>query len=114
MFRTDGGYGVPGMPGNHAGVRDLVYRGEPVQAMPMPYYGGGMNIQTLAQGIPVGQDPRFPMDQDMFRTYVDERRLQNRFSTPGSFLKYVDEFNKSYFPGGQSSLPPGVDAKYVS
>lgn len=45
MLRTDGGYGVPGMPGNHAGVRDLVYRGEPVQAMPMPYYGGGMNVK---------------------------------------------------------------------
>lgn len=101
MLRTDGGYGVPGMPGN-GGVRDLVYRGEPSQMMPLPYYGGGMNVQQLAQGIPVGQDPRFPMDPKVFESFVDERRMKNKFKNPGDLMRYVDQYNQKYYPGGLS------------
>lgn len=114
MVRTDGGYGVPGMPGNGGALRDLVYRGEPAQMVPMPYHGGGMNIQPLAQGIPVGQDPRFPMDQKMFEAYVEEKRFKSRYPNPGDFRQYVDQFNKSYFPGSQVSLPGDIGGKYVS
>lgn len=43
---AQGFYG--GYMGNAGALSDLVYRGEPTQMMPMPYYGGGMNIQQLA------------------------------------------------------------------
>jgi len=105
---------VPGAPGNNAVVGDLIYRGEPVSAVPLPYNGGGMNIQQLAQNIPVGQDPRFPMDQKMFEAYVEEQRFKSRYPNPGDFRRYVEQFNKSYFPGAQATLPAGFDGKYVS
>lgn len=58
MARTDGGYGVPGMPGNGLAIKDLVYRGEPTQMTPLPYYGGGFTMQPLAGNNPLN-DPRF-------------------------------------------------------
>jgi hypothetical protein len=45
---AQGFYG--GYMGNAGALNDLVYRGEPTQMMPMPYYGGGMGIQQLAGG----------------------------------------------------------------
>lgn len=116
MMRTDGGYGVPGMPGNHAGIKDLVYRGEPVQFAPMPYYGGGLNIQQLTQNIPVGEDPLFPMDQDQFSDWV-RYNLDKKYgplkskpsSSPGPQLPGF--LNRGVRGAG---LPTGFDAKYVS
>jgi len=116
MIRTDGGYGVLGMPGNHAGVKDLVYRGEPVQLAPMPYYGGGLNIQQLTQNIPVGEDPLLPMDQDQFSDWV-RYNLDKKYGPLKS--------RPSFSPGPQlpsflnrgvkgAYLPTGFDAKYVS
>ena len=116
MIRTDGGYGVPGMPGNHAGVKDLVYRGEPVQLAPMPYYGGGLNIQQLTQNIPVGEDPLLPMDQDQFSDWV-RYNLDKKYGPLKS--------RPSFSPGPQlpsflnrgvkgAYLPTGFDAEYVS
>ena len=43
---AQGFYG--GFMGNAGALDDLVYRGQQGQMMPMPYYGGGMNIQQLA------------------------------------------------------------------
>ena len=86
---------VPGAPGNFRGfgpsaIDDLVYRGEPSNAEPMPYYGGNMNAQTVAQGIPVGEDPRFPMDQQSFWQYVDAAKLQRQLQPyGGSLIEYI-------------------------
>jgi hypothetical protein len=49
----------------------------------MRYYGGqpvdmgnaGALGNALAGGIPVGQDPRFPMSQDQFRDAVDKMKI---------------------------------------
>ena len=46
---AQGFYG--GYMGNAGALSDLVYRGNPGQMMPMPYYGGGMGIQQLG-GFP--------------------------------------------------------------
>jgi hypothetical protein len=84
---------VPGAPGN-LGVTDLVYRGEPVTFETLPYTGGGFEVQPLAQGIPAINDPRFPMDQQLFQHYVEERRLKNNpLLAPygGSILKYLKD-----------------------
>lgn len=43
---SQGFYG--GYMGNAGAMDDLVYRGQPNQMMPMPYYGGGMGIEQLA------------------------------------------------------------------
>ena len=136
---AQGFYG--GYMGNAGALSDLVYRGNPGQMMPMPYYGGGMGIQQLggfagpgqlstdvieanipgsaseqllSQGIPVGQDPRFPMDQKMFEAYVEERRFKNKYPNPGDFRRFVDQYNKSYFPGSQAILPADIGGKTVS
>jgi len=159
--------------GNAGALSDLVYRGNPGQMMPMPYYGGGMGVQKLggfpgpgqlstdvikanipapyggngmgvqqlrgfagpgqlstdvieanipgsaseqllSQGIPVGQDPRFPMDQKMFEAYVEERRFKNKYPNPGDFRRFVDQYNKNYFPGSQATLPADIGGKTVS
>ena len=126
--------------GNAGALSDLVYRGNPGQMMPMPYYGGGMGVQQLggfagpgqlstdviqanipgsaseqmlSQGIPVGQDPRFPMDQKMFEAYVEEKRFKNKYPNPGDFRRFVDQYNKSYFPGSQATLPADIGGKTV-
>jgi hypothetical protein len=39
-----------GYLGNAGALSDLVYRGEPVDLAPMPYYGGGLGIDELAGG----------------------------------------------------------------
>ena len=136
---AQGFYG--GYMGNAGALSDLVYRGNPGQMMPMPYYGGGMGVQQLggfagpgqlstdviqanipgsasgqmlSQGIPVGQDPRFPMDQKMFEAYVEEKRFKNKYPNPGDFRRFVDQYNKSYFPGSQATLPADIGGKTVS
>ena len=136
---AQGFYG--GYMGNAGALSDLVYRGNPGQMMPMPYYGGGMGVQKLggfpgpgqlstdvieanipgsaseqllSQGIPVGQDPRFPMDQKMFEAYVEERRFKNKYPNPGDFRRFVDQYNKNYFPGSQATLPADIGGKTVS
>lgn len=54
----------PGAPGNNLGLaNDLLYRGEPNTAMPLPYYGGGFNLQPLAGNNPLN-DPRFKIQGD--------------------------------------------------
>ena len=90
-----------GFLGNAGALSDLVYRGEPVGFQNLPYYGGGINIAPLggqmqpgfiSQGIPVGEDPRFPMDQQLFQHYVEERRLKNNPQLApygGSILQYL-------------------------
>jgi hypothetical protein len=69
-----------GYMGNAGAMDDLVYRGQPNQMMPMPYYGGGMGIEQLAgfsgpaqlstdvikANIPMGQmagSPSFDINQ---------------------------------------------------
>lgn len=74
---------------------------------------GPSNEQLLSQGIPVGQDPRFPMDQKMFEAYVEERRFKNKYPNPGDFRRFVDQYNKSYFPGSQATLPADIGGKTV-
>ena len=138
MVMAQGFYG--GYMGNAGALSDLVYRGNPGQMMPMPYYGGGMAVQQLggfagpgqlstdviqanipgsaseqmlSQGIPVGQDPRFPMDQKMFEAYVEEKRFKNKYPNPGDFRRFVDQYNKSYFPGSQATLPADIGGKTV-
>lgn len=43
---AQGFYG--GYMGNAGALDDLVYRGQPSQMMTLPYYGGGFNVQQLA------------------------------------------------------------------
>lgn len=115
MQSIKGGIPVGGNLGYFgSGAQDLLYRGEPAQMMPMPYQGGGFNIQPLAQGIPVGQDPRFPMDQKMFEAYVEEKRFKRQYPNRGDLLRYVDQFNKNYFPGSQVNLPANIGGKTIS
>ena len=115
MQSIKGGMQVGGNLGYFgSGAQDLLYRGEPAQMMPMPYQGGGMNIQQVARGIPVGQDPRFPMDQKMFEAYVEEKRFKSQYPNRGDLLRYVDQFNKSYFPGSQVTLPADIGGKTIS
>jgi hypothetical protein len=113
----------------------LVYRGEPTQATPLPYYGGGMDVQEIAGGIPVGQDPRFPMSQEQFEQYVDERRLKKSLepyggsilefirrnpqvkgaSLPGTPGNFGGVQNMQFYAGPQvGQAPPGFQNKFVS
>lgn len=41
-------------------------------------FGGPVVNQTVAQGIPVGQDPIFPMGQEEFSDYVRGRLEQKK------------------------------------
>ena len=61
---AQGFYG--GYMGNAGALNDLVYRGEPTQMMPMPYYGGGKGIQQLAggQGTPFFKQAGIPSTFD--------------------------------------------------
>jgi hypothetical protein len=61
---AQGFYG--GIMGNARALEDLVYRGEPTQMMPMPYYGGGMGIEQLAGGpdLPFGGGGRYKTIQE--------------------------------------------------
>lgn len=124
-----------GYLGNAGALDDSVYRGEPAQLTPLPYQGGGMNIQELAAGIPVGQDPRFPMSQEQFEQYVDERRLDKRLepyggsilefirrnpqvkgaSLPGTPGNFGGVQNAQFFGGPQiGQMPTGFQNKFVS
>jgi hypothetical protein len=105
---------LPGAPGNNAGLSDLVYRGGQPSMMPLPYYGEEPAIQQLAQGIPVGQDPRFPMTQEQFRNEMEELRFKNMFPNPGDFRQYIRDYNRQNPLGRQAGVPSSFDAKYVS
>ncbi len=117
-MRYSGMANVPGAPGNFpvsaGALNDLVYRGESVQEMPMPYYGAPVEIQPLAQGIPAFQDPRFPMTQDQFQREVEELRFNKKYQAPGSFRQEIKNYLKSNPLGLQASAPANFDAKYVS
>lgn len=41
-------------------------------------FGGSVTNQIVAQGIPVGQDPIFPMGQEEFSDYVRGRLEQKK------------------------------------
>ena len=109
---AQGFYG--GYMGNAGALSDLVYRGEPTQMMPMPYYGGGGNVQQLAQGIPVGQDPLLPMDQDQFRDWVLYNMDKNNPlpKKPAPTGPQLPSFLNRGVRG--ASIPDGFDGKYVS
>lgn len=109
---SQGFYG--GYMGNAGALNDLVYRGEPAQMMPLPYQGDASGMQPLAQGIPVGQDPRFPMTQDQFRNEMEEARFKNMFQNPGDFRRYIRDYNRQNPLGRQADVPSSFDAKYVS
>ena len=103
-----------GFMGNAGALSDLVYRGEPAQAVTLPYYGGQVETQLLAQGIPAFQDPRFPMTQDQFQREVEELRFNKKYQAPGSFRQEIKNYLKSNPLGLQASAPANFDAKYVS
>ena len=102
------------------------------------YYQGESNVPgapgNLAQGIPVGQDPRFPMPQEVFHQYVDERRPPKLLAPyGGSMLEMIRQTqgrspqaqlapgvapmgNAGFFYGPQlgQGVPPGYQSKTVS
>lgn len=117
MLRTDGGYGVPGMPGN-GGLRDLVYRGEPSQMMPLPYYGGGMNVQQLAGGPSFDINPGSAGDSRRKRKGLSPQDVDRLIQANPQFERQIREM---YLPGVQGTpffnragIPAGFDGKYVS
>lgn len=71
---AQGFYG--GYMGNAGALNDLVYRGEPNQTMPMPYYGGGMGIEQLAGGpdLPFGGGGTYKTTQEKFRPGSTDRQ----------------------------------------
>ena len=104
---AQGFYG--GYMGNAGALSDLVYRGNPGQMMPMPYYGGGMNIQQLGGFVGPGQlstdviqanipgaslsaggvsFPIRPEDSDA----KEEAQFKERFSQPGSWRQYIRDY----------------------
>ena len=102
-----------GYVGNVGATQDLVYRGEPTQMMPLPYYGGGFGVQPLAS-TPAYQDPRFPMTQDQFQREVEELRFNKKYQDPGSFRQEIKNYLKTNPLGRQALIPANFDAKYVS
>lgn len=75
------------------------------------YYQGESNVpgapgNLMAQGIPVGQDPRFPMSQEVFDQYVDDRRIQNRLAPYGGSILEMMQRNQGRMP--QAQLAPGA------
>lgn len=106
------------------------------------YYSGESNVpgapgNLMAAGIPVGQDPRFPMSQSAFEYQVDKRRMDRM--SPQQNQRFMDDFRRIYsdklrgaslpgmqgvpmgnagatfYAGPQYGQPPvGFDGKYVS
>ena len=135
---AQGFYG--GYMGNAGALNDLVYRGEPTQMMPMPYYGGGMGIEQLAGGpdLPFGGGGRYktiqeqnkpgaPRDYIPIRTFPQtepgrEGAINVQFrqalgfpgmqpmGNAGAFLN-----NSQFYMGPQmSQMPAGFQDKIVS
>jgi hypothetical protein len=114
LYQSQPGGLYGGYMGNAGAMQDLVYRGETPQMTPMPYYGGGLDVQQLAGGIPAYQDPRFPMTQSQFEREVEELRFNKKYQAPGSFRQEIKNYLKSNPLGPQVSVPGNFDAKYVS
>jgi hypothetical protein len=82
------------------------------------YYSGESNVPgapgnfsgtLIAAGIPVGQDPRFPMSQESFEQYVDERRLNKRLEPyGGSILEFLRQRN----PANKGASLPGTPGNF--
>jgi hypothetical protein len=77
----------------------------------MRYYGGGpvgmgnagvFNNSSIG-GIPVGEDPRFPMSQEQFWNEADRIKIQN--IPPGDVLKRFKEIHGPKLRG--ASVPVG-------
>jgi len=68
---------VAGAIGNLGGVKDLVYRNEPVQAVPMPYYGGGMGVETLAGGNFMGGQGS-AINPEAFKKDTRQQKIYNK------------------------------------
>jgi hypothetical protein len=63
----------------------------------------------IAAGIPVGQDPRFPMSQESCEQYVDERRLNKRLEPyGGSILEFLRQRN----PANKGASLPGTPGNF--
>jgi hypothetical protein len=95
---TQGFYG--GYMGNAGAIDDLVYRGEPRQMMPMPYYGGGMNMQQLAGFYGPGQ-----MSTDVIKANIPMGQLAGTPSfdinrRPGALGERSGEQLKRIYEGG--------------
>jgi hypothetical protein len=137
---AQGFYG--GYMGNAGALSDLVYRGNPGQMMPMPYYGGGMGIQQLGGFAGPGQlstdvieanlpnasfvagGPSFDInagsagDARRKRKGLSPQDVQRLIEANPQFEKQIKDM---YLPGAQGTpffkqagLPTGFDAKYVS
>ena len=48
------------------------------------------------------------------KSFVDEQRMKNKFKNPGDLMRYVDQYNQKYYPGGLSEVPVGFDNKSIS
>ena len=114
-----------GYMGNAGALDDPVYRGEPAQMMPLPYYGGGMNIQQLA-GSPGYFMPEAEIQrrfQERYKNTPEGQRLQENILRVREQLK-TGTFpwqqaegspNSQFYMGPQSGqIPAGFDGKYVS
>ena len=77
MYYMAGESNVPGAGGNLGGARDLVYRNEPVKAVPMPYYGGGMGVETLAGGNFMGGQGS-AINQEAFKKDARQQKIYNK------------------------------------
>jgi len=137
---AQGFYG--GYMGNAGALSDLVYRGNPGQMTPMPYYGGGMGVQQLG-GFPgpgqlstdviqanipgssfIAGSPSFDINQGA----AGDARRKRKGLSPQDVQRLIEanpQFEKQikdmYLPGAQGTpffkqagLPAGFDAKYVS
>jgi hypothetical protein len=113
---AQGFYG--GYMGNAGALNDLVYRGEPTQMMPMPYYGGGMGIQQLAGGRSFDINPGGAGDARRKRKGLSPADVDRLIQANPQFEK---EIRDMYLPGvqgtpffKQAGIPSTFDAKYVS
>ena len=136
---AQGFYG--GYLGNAGALGDLVYRGESVSPVPMPYYGGGMGIEILA-GSPSFDINRRPgtlggrTGEQLKRLYEGgtqqneklNEELRNRGIMPGSGPQLPLAFgggsnfaignaagvaNAQFFNGPQFAQAAGFQDKFV-
>jgi hypothetical protein len=137
---AQGFYG--GYMGNAGALSDLVYRGNPGQMTPMPYYGGGIGVQQLggftgpaqlstdvieasipgsklmAGGPSFDINPGAAGDSRRSRKGLSPQDVQRLINANPQFEQQIRDM---YLPGVQgtpffkkASLPANFDAKYVS
>lgn len=60
--------------------------------------GGPVFSQTVAQGIPVGQDPIFPMSQEEFSDYIRNKQDQRvpLGPTPANLMRKIEKVGSKY------------------